>query len=81
MRREDGITGKNVAAAVLFWPALARTCMNTDEAINAARRQGQMMALHRKKIAAAEFVEGSGVILHIRTRPPAIGDRQDYRQR
>ena len=35
-RQERGITGTNVAAAVFFWPALAATYVNTDNAIDAA---------------------------------------------
>ncbi len=42
-RRERGVTGTNVAAAVLFWPALAGTYMNTDEAINAARQRREYL--------------------------------------
>lgn len=36
-RKEQGVTGKNVAAAVLFWPALVGTYANTQEAIKAAQ--------------------------------------------
>ncbi len=36
-RGERGVTGKNVAAVVLFWPALIGTYMNSEDAIKAAR--------------------------------------------
>jgi hypothetical protein len=49
-RHERGVTGTNVAAAVLFWPALVGTYMNTDEAIDAARdRQRRLTGIHRQK--------------------------------
>jgi len=35
-RDEKGVTGTNVAAAILFWPALIVTSSNADEAIDAA---------------------------------------------
>ncbi len=38
-RKERTVTGKNVAAAVLFWPALIGTYSNTEEAINAAKER------------------------------------------
>ncbi len=49
-RHDRGVTGTNVAAAVLFWPALVGTYMNTDEAIKAAtERQERLKALYRDK--------------------------------
>ena len=36
-RDERGVTGKNTAAVLLFWPALIGTYMNTEDAIKAAR--------------------------------------------
>lgn len=33
---EKGVTGGNVARALLFWPAIIGTAMNADEAIAAA---------------------------------------------
>lgn len=38
-RDEREVTGKNVAAAVFFWPALVGTAMNTGEAIEAAEER------------------------------------------
>jgi outer membrane biogenesis lipoprotein LolB len=38
-RKERTVTGKNVAAAILFWPALIGTYSNTEEAINAAKER------------------------------------------
>lgn len=35
-RKERTVTGTNVAATLLFWPALIGTYANTEEAINAA---------------------------------------------
>jgi hypothetical protein len=35
-RDDRGVNGTNVAAAVLFWPALVGTYLNTEEAIEAA---------------------------------------------
>jgi len=42
-RKERTVTGKNVAAAILFWPALLGTYSNTEEAINAARERKENM--------------------------------------
>jgi hypothetical protein len=38
-RDERGVTGKNAAAVILFWPALIGTYLNTDDAIKAARER------------------------------------------
>jgi hypothetical protein len=38
-RKERTVTGTNVAAAILFWPALIGTYSNTEEAINAAKER------------------------------------------
>jgi hypothetical protein len=43
-RAERGVTGKNVAATLLFWPALVGTYMNTDDAIKAARDRKQHLS-------------------------------------
>lgn len=49
-RKERTVTGKNVAAAVLFWPALLGTYSNTEEAINAAKeRQDNLFKLYQAK--------------------------------
>lgn len=49
-RDEKGVTGTNVAAAILFWPAIAGTYMNANEAIEAAqKRQEHLNDLHRSK--------------------------------
>jgi hypothetical protein len=49
-RHDRGVTGTNVAAAVLFWPALAGTYMNTQEAIEAARsRRDHLTVIARQK--------------------------------
>ena len=49
-RKERTVTGKNVAAAVLFWPALLGTYSNTEEAINAAKeRQDNLYKLYQSK--------------------------------
>jgi hypothetical protein len=49
-RQERGVTGKNVAAVVLFWPALLGTYANTEEAINAAKDRQK----HLEKIAESK---------------------------
>ena len=38
-RKERTVTGTNVAAAILFWPALIGTYSNTEQAINAAKER------------------------------------------
>lgn len=43
-RGERGVTGKNVAAVVLFWPALIGTYMNSDDAMKAARDRQTILA-------------------------------------
>ncbi|MBC7415410.1 MAG: hypothetical protein H7327_10805 [Herminiimonas sp.] len=49
-RKDRTVTGTNVAAAILFWPALIGTYSNTEEAINAAKeRRENMMALNATK--------------------------------
>ena len=49
-RGERKVTGKNVAAAVFFWPALVGTAMNTDEAIDAARqRREHLLRIYEDK--------------------------------
>lgn len=49
-RKERTVTGKNVAAAVFFWPALLGTYANTEEAINAAKdRQRHLEKLAEQK--------------------------------
>jgi hypothetical protein len=49
-RSERGVTGKNVAAALFFWPAMVGTYMNTDDAIRAAReRKDHLNAVSRQK--------------------------------
>ena len=49
-RKERTVTGKNVAAAILFWPALLGTYSNTEEAINAAKeRQDNLYKIYQNK--------------------------------
>ncbi|MPW64773.1 hypothetical protein CPI40_07345 [Moraxella catarrhalis] len=49
-RAERKVTGKNVAAALFFLPALIGTYSNTEEAINAAKeRQALLTDLYSKK--------------------------------
>ena len=49
-RKDRGVTGTNVAAAVFFWPALIGTYANTQEAIDAAKsRKEHLSQLHRDK--------------------------------
>ena len=43
-RDERGITGKNAAAVLLFWPALVGTYLNTEDAIKAARDRKDHLA-------------------------------------
>lgn len=47
-RKERGVTGTNVAAAILFWPAMIGTYKNTEEAIDAAKDRQK----HIEKLAA-----------------------------
>lgn len=46
-RKERGVTGTNVAAALFFWPAMIGTYKNTEEAIEAAKERQR----HLEKIA------------------------------
>ena len=46
-RKERGVTGTNVAAAVFFWPAMIGTYKNTEDAIEAAKKRQS----HLEKIA------------------------------
>ena len=38
-RKERGVTGTNVAAAIFFWPAMLGTYKNTEDAIEAAKER------------------------------------------
>jgi hypothetical protein len=50
VRKERGVTGTNVAAAIFFWPALLATASNTSDAIDAAKdRQRVLMRLADSK--------------------------------
>ena len=46
-RKERGVTGTNVAAAIFFWPAMIGTYKNTEEAIEAAKDRQK----HLEKLA------------------------------
>jgi hypothetical protein len=46
-RKERGMTGTNVAAAIFFWPAMIGTYKNTEEAVEAAKDRQK----HIEKIA------------------------------
>ena len=55
-RKERTVTGTNVAATLLFWPALLGTYSNTEEAINAAKeRKANMVKLGEKKNCGLNF--------------------------
>lgn len=49
-RKERGVTGTNVAAAILFWPAMLGTYKNTEDAIEAAKARQK----HLEGIAATK---------------------------
>ena len=49
-RKERGVTGTNIAAAVFFWPAMIGTYKNTEEAIDAAKDRQK----HIEKIAESK---------------------------
>lgn len=49
-RSEKGVTGKNTAAVIFFWPAAVATYVNAEEAIEAAdKRQDHLMKLYEDK--------------------------------
>jgi len=49
-RDARGVTGTNAAAAVLFWPGLLATYVNTEDAIDAAQdRQEHLMDIYRSR--------------------------------
>lgn len=49
-QKEKGMTGTNVAAVLLFWPAMIGTYSNANEAIAAAdTRKLNLMALYNQK--------------------------------
>ena len=49
-RDEKGVTGTNVLAGLLFWPAIIGTYSNANEAIEAAEeRKRHLQELRRKK--------------------------------
>ena len=47
-RKERGVTGTNVAAAIFFWPAMLGTYKNTEDAIEAAKERQK----HLESVAA-----------------------------
>ena len=47
-RKERGVTGTNVAAAIFFWPAMLGTYKNTEDAIEAAKDRQK----HLESVAA-----------------------------
>jgi hypothetical protein len=49
-RKERGLTGTNVAAAIFFWPAMLGTYKNTEDAIEAAKDRQR----HLEKIATTK---------------------------
>ncbi len=49
-RKERGVTGTNVVAALFFWPAMIGTYKNTEDAIEAAKERQK----HLEKVAAAK---------------------------
>ncbi len=49
-RKERGVTGTNIAAAIFFWPAMIGTYKNTEEAIDAAKDRQK----HIEKIAESK---------------------------
>jgi Pyruvate/2-oxoacid:ferredoxin oxidoreductase gamma subunit len=49
-RKERGVTGTNVAAAIFFWPAMLGTYKNTEDAIEASKeRQKHLEAIAAEK--------------------------------
>ena len=42
-QKEKGVTGTNVAAAVIFWPAIIGTYYNANEAIDAAKERKEYL--------------------------------------
>ncbi len=49
-REEKGVTGTNVVAGLLFWPAIVGTYSNANEAIEAANeRQRHLHELRKEK--------------------------------
>ena len=49
-QKEKGVTGTNVAAAVIFWPAIIGTYYNANEEIDAAKeRKEYLVELSTKK--------------------------------
>lgn len=49
-RKERGLTGTNVAAAIFFWPAMIGTYKNVEEATDAAKaRQKHLEAIAAEK--------------------------------
>lgn len=58
--KEKGVTGKNVAAALFFWPAMIGTAANTKEAIDAAEdRKRHLMDLYHEKKCDQKSQESS----------------------
>lgn len=47
---EKGVTGKNVAAVLFFWPALIATHSNVNDAVQALdHRKNHLMEIYNKK--------------------------------
>ena len=61
-RGERTVTGTNVAAAIFFWPGLAATYVNTQEALDAAKdRQKHLEKIYETKNCSVSKANGSPI--------------------
>lgn len=64
-KKDRTVTGTNVAAAVLFWPALLGTYANTEEAINAAKeREAVLRNLAARRKCDLDSIEAAPTPKH-----------------
>ena len=77
-RKERGVTGTNVAAAILFWPAMIGTYKNTEEAMEAAKDSIRIVrfgfSAASAKIARPSKTSPPGDFIRIRTSCPRSSD-------
>lgn len=61
-QKEKGVTGTNVAAVILFWPAMIGTYSNANEAISAAdTRKSHLVGLYNQKKCAEKNQESDAL--------------------
>ena len=68
-QKEKGVTGTNVAAAILFWPGLIATHLNSNEAVAAADiRNRNLMNIYNQKNCSSQAPVGQHSVKGVEER-------------